>query len=893
MEKKLLYLMAVTVLVAFTGVTAFADWVPGDGHKMHDPQLPDVTGWDVNATFPMVLADDWQCSETGWVKDFHFWGSWKDGVEGVILGYTFRIYTDIPADPPSIPYSRPGTLLWEYDVPFDQVITLPLSSDQWEGWYDPASGEVLANNHQTYFQYNVFLPEQLWFWQDVGVIYWLSITAHVEDAQVTYWGWKSSVDHWFDDAVWAFDGEWDWIEMYEPDPPPITNDYAIAIDPTGMFLGGGGGGAFGDGWYFYPDEDWWNIWFYDHPFSYERYKTVFLEFDVFPMSEIDPAYFEIAVNWSTDQWSLDQLPGDSSPPLPPTNEALYIGRATVFAGETFGGHYVFEYVIPEYNPEWISVDVRGYNFEIPMGIITHACLRSDPPQSLDLSFVINGEPPDEIGACCYPDPTGLADIYCVETTPDSCTTHYLGNFQGIGTVCSNMQACCLQDGTCFNADSMCCVDELGGVPQGFGTSCQPWEACCFDDNTCQMLDPLCCVDQGGTPQGAGSQCGTNQACCLPNGSCLMADSICCIDLGGTPQGTGSTCTATETCCFADGSCRMLDPLCCVDLGGTPSPLGYTHCLGDSDMDGNDDACVEPWTEHKMHYPQPPDEAGWDVKCMDPFPLADDWRCSETGMVKDIHFWGSWMHQMTGDLAGFVLRIYTDIPADPPQIPYSRPGDLLWEYVAEMGTFDMLPILGQMPEGWYDPMEQIVLPDDHIEYWLYNILLPEFAWFEQTQGTIYWLSITALVIDPMTTQWGWKSSYVHYNDDACWADAPMMPQNWFEMYEPPLFDVSMDLSFVITGEPVEPCDCLPGDANNDLAFNLLDILWIIDYVYGTPQGPAPQPYDTCSGDPNCDCLVNLLDILHLIAHIYQDPVGDPPNCSCEDWLSACGSPLRKK
>ena len=54
-------------------------------HKMHFPQLPDEDGWDVNAT-DMCLADDWECSETGYVTDVHFWGSWEQGYMGVFDG---------------------------------------------------------------------------------------------------------------------------------------------------------------------------------------------------------------------------------------------------------------------------------------------------------------------------------------------------------------------------------------------------------------------------------------------------------------------------------------------------------------------------------------------------------------------------------------------------------------------------------------------------------------------------------------------------------------------------------------------------------------------------------------------------------------------------------------
>lgn len=46
------------VLVWLLPLSALADWDITDGHKMHFPQLPDETGWAVNATQPLVLADD-------------------------------------------------------------------------------------------------------------------------------------------------------------------------------------------------------------------------------------------------------------------------------------------------------------------------------------------------------------------------------------------------------------------------------------------------------------------------------------------------------------------------------------------------------------------------------------------------------------------------------------------------------------------------------------------------------------------------------------------------------------------------------------------------------------------------------------------------------------------
>ena len=55
---------------------ATADWMEGDDHKMHFPQLPDPNGWDIEiVSFQHEVADDWICSKTGPVNDIHFWTS--------------------------------------------------------------------------------------------------------------------------------------------------------------------------------------------------------------------------------------------------------------------------------------------------------------------------------------------------------------------------------------------------------------------------------------------------------------------------------------------------------------------------------------------------------------------------------------------------------------------------------------------------------------------------------------------------------------------------------------------------------------------------------------------------------------------------------------------------
>jgi hypothetical protein len=643
------------------------DWEPGDPYKMHWPQLPNPMGWDVNATAPLVLADDWMCSQTGWVKDIHWWGSWMHGDEGVVLYFVLSIHEDIPANPPDFPYSRPGPTLWEREVTAQGVP--PADPPGPEGWYDPMQGQFFMDDHMAYFQYNVCLDSLDWFWQNEGTIYWLNISAVVADPVNTQWGWKSTLDHWNDDAVWAEWGILNWIDMWEP-----------------------------------------------------------------PMFDV----------------------------------------------------------------------------------------------SLDLSFVITGEGP-EAGACCWQDPP-WPDWFCTVTTEDSCINVWNGIYEGDGTVCLGQEACCLADGSCVMADALCCVNELFGTPQGPGTACTAVEACCFTDGSCAMYDPICCDDQGGVPQGAGSMCTAAEACCFTDGSCANMDPLCCQDQNGTPQGPGTSCSGqTVACCLPGGGCMDIDALCCDDMGGWISPLSAvclgdlnsngiddacdiptgacclsdntcqqltasacnqitgasylgdgTSCRGDSDGDGFDDACVDPWPNHKMHFPQLPDPTGWDVMASHPIILADDWMCIESGPVTDIHWWGSWLNDNVGTVDFCVLSIHEDIPADPPAIPYSRPGNTLWEF--EAWEYGVIPYDPPTMEGWYDPSQENALFDNHIAYFRYDVFLPEQMWFMQDSGRIYWLNIVAVGVGPTGgEQWGWKSTQDRWNDDAVWAYWGDL--NWIEMYEP--------------------------------------------------------------------------------------------------------------
>ena len=223
--KKSLFISVVVALVALAGGVSRADWDPGDPHKMHYPQLPDLTttGMDVlaNAPYPgataptaKILADDWQCSDSGPVTDIHIWGSWLEDIlptrqqgdlaiqdpENVV--FRLSILADIPAEPGG-GHSRPGEKLWErlYSPVHPGWTWRQYQSKILESFYDPNINQIIGVDTEVY-QYNFFIDPADAFQQEEGTIYWLEVVAAALDLQAVF-GWKTSLDHFNDDAVWG------------------------------------------------------------------------------------------------------------------------------------------------------------------------------------------------------------------------------------------------------------------------------------------------------------------------------------------------------------------------------------------------------------------------------------------------------------------------------------------------------------------------------------------------------------------------------------------------------------------------------------------------------------------------------------------------------------------
>ncbi len=192
-------------------------WQRGDLHKMHWPQLPDLSaaGTDVSLS-DAVLADDFRCSATGPVRDIHIWASFlddtppKEGPNSLTL--ELRIYSDVPADGKT--WSRPGELLWQQTFSPDQY-TVSVIHDGPENWYDPVMNSFLANNHRRAYQCDFCAAEP--FVQQEGNVYWLAVS--LPDPNVSGgFGWKTTSRQWQwnDRAAYLPPDSSDWLAMDYP-----------------------------------------------------------------------------------------------------------------------------------------------------------------------------------------------------------------------------------------------------------------------------------------------------------------------------------------------------------------------------------------------------------------------------------------------------------------------------------------------------------------------------------------------------------------------------------------------------------------------------------------------------------------------------------------------------
>ncbi|MHC4498512.1 MAG: DUF7901 domain-containing protein [Planctomycetota bacterium] len=267
--------------------------------------------------------------------------------------------------------------------------------------------------------------------------------------------------------------------------------------------------------------------------------------------------------------------------------------------------------------------------------------------------------------------------------------------------------------------------------------------------------------------------------------------------------------------------------------------------------------------YNMHFPQLPSLYGWGVSLG--IELADDWLCTETGPVSDIHFWYSWQGDNESEFEWVDVAIYSDM-----QGGVSGPNERLWSRTFHPTDFTVR-YYGHGDQGWLEPLDIWLWPD-HQGCYQMNIEGIDGP-FVQEQDNVYWLGI---VVAPSTGQPGWKTSLQHWNNGAVLQGGPDVVE--------PLTGESLDMAFVIESSLGDDCNYpVP------VELSLADLPYIST---NTTCGRDDDYNDTCLGDYDGgeDIIYEVNVTQAMDVRIILDPCGTistgivlddscPPDSSC--------------
>jgi len=252
-------------------------------------------------------------------------------------------------------------------------------------------------------------------------------------------------------------------------------------------------------------------------------------------------------------------------------------------------------------------------------------------------------------------------------------------------------------------------------------------------------------------------------------------------------------------------------------------------------------------------------------------VADDWVCTSSMPMKDLHWWGSFLGW--GEVAppllpdAFHIAIWTDVPAGVDG-PFSHPGVVIWQTIANNYTCQFA--------GWdIDPRNPLAAPETCYKY---EQDFTQDQWFYQDPGqNIYWVSISAIYQTPVNYVWGWKTRPRNPDspapDDAVAIYDPTAPApgmiygSGSPLWWPTPRD-SWDTSFTITTGCFDPIM----DTNGDLHVDSTDF----DYFSACYNGPTNPVTGIClCVDSNDDNYVDATDFDSFSA-CYNGPT-NPPGC----------------
>jgi len=791
---------------------AQADW--DDNQPQKWVQYPDLTelGIDVNATSQdftqgFILADDFECTEEGLITGIHIWGSWKGDYypwaqDPSAVTFILSLHADIPASQSPTGYSMPGDPLWVQTFVPGDFTARRWNWGVWEGWLDPPDVYSPAAD-SVCWQYNFEIDPEDAFYQtgdpDQPVVYWLDVQAIPED-QETYFGWKTSINHWNDAAVWAWGAEpysGSWTDLKYPlghEQEGQRIDLAFVIVGEDQ-----------------PDE---------------------LDFGDAPDGAAAPGYPTLLMNTGAnhviagpclgDDTDVPDAEGDGQPDPDAKGDdndgnddedgvqipTLVQGTANTITYEVNGGGGVVEAWIDwDGDQTWVATEmIVGGSFlaDGNHSVVVTAPLGSVVGQTF-ARFRIStagGLPPEG--------PAGDGEVedheVFIEEEPDLWDfgdAPEIPGSPGYPTRLANNGARHFPNGPFFDDSTF-----LGlGTPDS-DLDGQPDPNALGDDNDGND-------DEEGVQIPVLVQGQTSTITFYVNGGGGVVEAW--LDFNGDTMWQGFEQIVNGL--YADGthSVNITTPVTAA-VGQTfarfrISALGGLTPVGPAGNGEVEDH--EVWIEEDETYKwlQRPDlnETGIDVNATEPYILADDFLCTEPGWITEVHVWGSWMNDWIpyGEMPGavtFTLSFHKDIPDSMSPTEYSMPGDPVWVRTFYPGEFTVQRWAENLEEGWMTPPDSYFWPGDTV-CWLYSFFIDEDDAFHQdgteAEPMVYWLDVQAEPEDA-DAWFGWKTSLDHWNDDAVWGDGiePYFGP-WFELIYPPNHEFtgdSIDLAFLLRAEP---------------------------------------------------------------------------------------------
>jgi len=237
-------------------------------------------------------------------------------------------------------------------------------------------------------------------------------------------------------------------------------------------------------------------------------------------------------------------------------------------------------------------------------------------------------------------------------------------------------------------------------------------------------------------------------------------------------------------------------------------------------------CVD---TNDVKYLQPPNLAGLDVLNSGPWVLADDFICTNTGPISDIHIWGSWLNDKHGTITNFWLGIYDDVPANPnnPTNSNSHPGNLLWSESFPVGQFAE-SIWSASQESFLDPGPPAIIGlDTNAWYYCFYPTNPFTQSGSRAAPKTYWIAAYAqvpTVVGAPTPQYGWKTTGFVQHDTSVHTPWPgFLPgtnTSWMtNAYQPPPGGplVPLDLAFKLETPTNTPPSTLCTDTNDGVKY----------------------------------------------------------------------------